>query len=370
MFNTKQKEKSNKTQPIFFLIYVSFFLIFLIDLCFSTALVQAHNHEIRNRPNGYDHPSQNDAIKNLNLGLVLQPAVTELEVDKGQTYTIDYTIENNSNSPEITIESSIMTFSSSAEGVPVVRDFEANQPQRKWMSLPTTSFNLIQSQPRKITASLKIPSNADSGSYYYAVLFKKSTLKVPSTTPKIIAEQAIAPIVFVKVKGPIQREVKIEKFQATNAIVDPFFDNIEITYDVNIRGDNYLRPTGVITFGDSNDNKSNLTLNPEKKIVLGNSSRAFNMRVNPNTPFVLGIRDSNSKNEQFLVNSPWFGPQKVTATVIYSNSGTIMHKTEVDTQLFYFPWKTLLAIIFVLVLPFSILFLARILLHKIALNLE
>jgi hypothetical protein len=280
-------------------------------------------------------------------GLILRPAILELEADRGGSYDFNVTIENDSSTDNVDLQSSINTFEASGEeGIPAIKDLPTNSPFKKWVNFDKGDFSLAPNKSFESKFRVSVPTDAQPGSYFFAVTYATSpTSSTNGSGTKVDISRRIAALLFVTVKGKVDRTVSFDKFQTNKGVYDPFFDSVQLDYKISTQGNVYLKPSGNIFVGSSTSSPDNtLNLNPNDKFILPNSARNFTAVSNPtwHWPF---LSDSNKTDNNVDITKPWFGSKKFTASILYANGNGELEKKETQVEVFFFPWKLLLTLL-------------------------
>ncbi len=295
-----------------------------------------------------------------NVGLIISPSINEIDTERGNNYTVDLTIQNDDESSDYTLSTSTETFQASQnEGTPELRVFSPNETQKNWVTFSEKRFELKKGDKKNIKVDVSIPLEAKPGSYYFALIITNE--KTPAANnSRVLIRERITSLLFVNVKGQVEREVNWLEFSTDKSFYDPIFDPINLIYRLELKGQGYFKPSGNIYLQTSPDNRiSDLPLNPDQKIILPNSSRSFNIGQKA-TWNQQGLTDTdlNSKLTENSTNFklPWFGKYTLQAKVNFVNSqGDIEAKT-VSKDIFVFPWKLGLIILILLVIIAAVSF--------------
>jgi hypothetical protein len=265
-------------------------------------------------------------------GLAITPALLELEADRGSSYNLEVGLLNDSDGQEYKIKTLLQGFvAGQDEGVPVVTDLPQNSPYLNWVEFKETSFTIKQGEKAKSNVVVSVPSDAQPGSHYLALTYavENEEKSVEGQKPLVRINQRIAALLFLNVKGQVQRDVDFDFIQADKNLYDPFIDNLKVDYRLKVSGNAYFKPSGNIFIGnDSTNPEATLAINPEQKIIMPNSMRTFNF--------------TNESISNFP--KPWFGEQAIEARILFLNSQSELTQKSAKLKIYYFPWKTLLAI--------------------------
>lgn len=280
-------------------------------------------------------------------GLILRPAILELEADRGGSYDFNITIENDSSSDNVDLQTSINTFEASGEeGIPAIKDLDASSPYKKWVSFDKAEFSLAPNKSFESKFRVSVPRDTQPGSYFFAVTYATSpTTSTNGSGTKVDISRRVAALLFVTVKGKVDRAVSFDKFQTSKGVYDPFFDSVQVDYKISTQGNVYLKPSGNIFIGTGTNSPDNtLSLNPNDKFILPNSGRNFSIVSNASWQWPF-LSDVNKTDNTVNISKPWFGSKKITASILYANGNGELEKKETQVEVFFFPWKLLLSLL-------------------------
>lgn len=282
------------------------------------------------------------AENTINRGLVVSPAIMELDGDRGSSYEFTVKVANDTPDVNYSINSLVNSFEAgSEEGIPVIKELPDGSILKNWIKFDQVEFNLSPRQTFDSVFKVNIPTETKPGSYFLAITYATSgeDSKLASNK-KVIIEQRVAALLFITVKGKVERQVEFKKFSTNNKVYDPFLDNFKLDYRIGTEGNVYLKPAGNIFIGnDINNPEQTLDLNPDEIFILPNSSRSFEFisKAVFNIPFLTQKVDGKKAID---LKRPWFGNQKVSANVIYADSEGRLSRQEIETQVTFVPWKS------------------------------
>jgi hypothetical protein len=284
-------------------------------------------------------------------GLVVQPAVYSIDLDRGNNYNYTIQLQNDSEEDNLNIQVTFETFTaSSQEGLPQITPFQVNDPQQDWISVDTQQFSLNKNQTRPVNVALKIPQQAAAGGYYYAIIFNR--ISAPTDQSQVILNQRLVSLLFLNVKGEAARQVKFTDFKTNQYVYDPFFDFLDVTSDINLTGKSFYKPSGVIwSYQNSDKPFSSMPLNPDNRIILPDSTRTFEAVSKPyfSIPWLSnagGKYDEWSKDQDSGFQRPWFGQVQLVANANYLNSSGDLDVVQAKTNILFIPWKSGLLVLF------------------------
>jgi hypothetical protein len=299
-------------------------------------------------------------------GLVLTPALVELDVEKGQSYQIELDIRNDTPDRNFNLIHTTETFEASAdEGVPVLKEFSAGDPQKTWVGYPEPLIKLDAGEAKTSVVTLSIPTNASPGGYYFALIIGESG-SANSADNKLLINSRVGTLLFVNVIGQVEKEVSFDNFQLDKQIYDPFFDSIDLQYKIRVSGNTFLKPAGNVFFG-TQDSTGSINLNPDGKIILPNSSRVFQWHIpaaNKLPRLFPTDNDKIIKGNVENVDKPWFGQKDIEVKIVYTDSNQDVSQKIVKKSVLFFPWKTIIFGLIVVAITYLLFFSGKILISK------
>lgn len=289
------------------------------------------------------------AQDNNSRGLVVGPAILELNADRGGSYEFTLNVENNSQNEDYIVSPSVQTFTADDEdGNPKLSSIPSDSPLVNWITFEESNYNLKRGDKVASKFVVTIPENTKPGSYYLAISYSTNS-KPLSTNSNIALNKEVSALLFVTVKGQVERNVEFEYLKTDKQIYDPLFDGLLLSYRIKVDGNAYLKPSGNVFVGSDLENpKSTYQLNPNQKIILPNTGRNFNILTSPRVDWSFvsnNPMNTSFKGEGFEVSDfqkKWVGNQKVTARVLYVNNDGEVSQTTAEVDVFFFPWKTIL----------------------------
>jgi len=297
-----------------------------------------------------------------NKGLIISPIINDVDVEKGQSYSYDLDLYNDTPSYKYNIDIQKQTFApSQSDGVPELADFKPENDYSYWLNFDQNSFGIDPGKKQSVQAKLSVPSDAKAGGYYFAIVFSDSPDNQNDLGAGVKIKQQIAALLFVNVKGQVDKTVKFTNIETNQKIYDPIFDAVSLKYTIKVEGGTYLKPSGNIFLNDGSKAGVDLfALNPSEKIILPNSSRTFvlNSKSNFEVPILSArvqaqenIKKAYISNEnQVNLSKLTFGNQKIEARVIYVDSDGKIAQQSIQTEVFYFPWKATLILVLILLI--------------------
>lgn len=280
-------------------------------------------------------------------GLVLSPALQEIDAEPGQSYQIDLDIRNDTVDKTYNLIHTTNTFEAiGEEGVPVLKEFNSQDQQKTWIGYPEPIINLEPGEAKITRVTLSVPKEASPGGYYFALIIGETGMTTPEAN-QVLINSRVGTLLFVNVLGDVEKQVSFDVFDLDKQIYDPFFDAIQLKYKIRVTGNTFLRPSGNIYFG-TEESTGAVTLNPDNKIILPNSARLFQTFI-PASYELPGFLN-NSRNDLKsasieTIKKPWFGQKDIEAKVVFADANQDVSQKIVRKKVIFFPWKTLLLIL-------------------------
>lgn len=284
-------------------------------------------------------------------GILISPAISELEADRGGIYQLNIKVENNTPDQTLQMNTSLNTFvASDTEGVPIIQPISSDSDLANWVDIKQPEFKLKPGEKFESLFDVNVPSEAEPGSYFLAVTYSDGGVPTEQDKNLLVMEKRVAALVFINVKGQVQKEVEFSRFDTNKTIYDPFFDDFKLDYKILIDGNSYLKPSGNIFLESENGEDSvGFNLNPDQKIILPDSARSFDLGGKSAWQFPL-LNEKASSNRQIELPKQLFGKKIVRGTVLYSKGDGQISRQETRKEVFFFPWKLSLLVISVIML--------------------
>jgi hypothetical protein len=292
-----------------------------------------------------------------NKGLIISPIINDMDVEKGQRYSYNLDLYNDTPDYKYNIDIMKQTFvPSQSDGVPELADFKPSNNYSNWLSFDQNDFTVESGKKHTVIVNLDIPAEATPGGYYFALVFSDNPDGQNDLGAGVRIKQRIAALLFVNVKGQVEKSVKFTNIETNQKIYDPIFDAVSLKYTIKVEGGTYLKPSGNVFLNNGSKAGEDLfVLNPSEKIILPNSSRTFTISSKSNFEIPVlstqvqaqeNIKKIEATNEnQINWSKPIFGNQKIEARVIYVDSDGKIAQQSIATDVFYWPWKTALMVV-------------------------
>lgn len=282
-------------------------------------------------------------------GFVISPAILEVEAEPGKSYDLDYTIENNTGIDNIVVDIRIETFQEgSIPGSANVVPFEPEQSRAYWLNVPKTQEYKL-GEKKKWAYQLTVPDNTAPGAYFFAIVYQpqQDTTTQEIGGGSVVLKTRIVTLVFVNVGGDSSKQPTIENYTLENGYwVDPFFDRVDLSYDVQVKGNSFYRPAGNLFLTDNgSDTIDTLSSIVSERIILPGGTRSYNYC----------IRQSFSYSQQCGENGiqtslPLVGQRSVVLRLDFTDGTGNPQTVIAEKQVFFVPYKlSLLVVVFLLV---------------------
>jgi len=296
-------------------------------------------------------------------GLTISPAITEIKAQPNKLYSTTLEVFNDSLEDRNDLYTFVQTFgASNTEGQPEIRDFKDDEPARNWLRFSESTFSLKAGQKKELKIDITIPDGTSASSYFFAaVVGNKSKSADPNTN--VILEERLSGLIFLEIQGKADRNVTFQNFKSSTQLVDPFFDSVLLQAQILVKGKSFLRPSGQFKFIQGSDTIAQTDINPKQKIILPNSQRNFDLFIKYDknqswapTWLVNNAGGKPNNIEEFTVSAPFIGFQKIQADLPYINSNGEVQVLQASTDIFFFPYKTLSAILLLVIILYILYF--------------
>jgi len=267
-------------------------------------------------------------------GLQIGPSLINLDGVRGKTYKVSVKVTNVTVDDQ-TYYTSVEDFTNKDEsGTPNIL-LDSTLPDtvsiRSWVSTDP-QINLKPGEVDTLTVNITIPSNAEAGGHYGALLFS-GTASTPQSAG--VAQSASAAALFlVTVEGTINESATLASFYTaptSNDNESSFFEKTPITFVTRIKNDGnvHTQPSGHILIHDMFGNlTATLAVNDQKANVLPGSVRRFDMTLANSFLFGYYTADlglSYGIHGQAITStiSFWVIPYKLVAVVLIAAATVI-----------------------------------------------
>jgi hypothetical protein len=261
-------------------------------------------------------------------GIQVSPALVELNVKRGETYTINLRAMNVTDG-ELLYGISIEDFVAAGEtGAPRIVE-DSNLPDtasvKTWVS-SESEFTLGARKEKNVDVLVTVPSNAEVGGHYGVIRFSGSTPNIDTTGVGVTASTGV--LLLIRVDGTITEKANLASFFTANndGKQSSFFESGPINFAVRVQntGNVHVKPTG----------------NVEVKDMFGNV--VGNVAVNNTTP-PSNVLPSSIRRFDVKLDTSWmFGMYTADLALGYGTTGQAITNT---ITFWVIPWKLIMIVL-------------------------
>lgn len=277
--------------------------------------------------------------------------IIELEAKPGESVRGLVKLFNES-TDDLVLTSSIEAFAAGDEtGQPVYLPPEARHDFLNWFSLDESAVVLTPRQVALVPFTVKVPFDAVPGGYY-GVIFWQTEATDDGLAP-IAINSRVGTLVFLKVQGAVQEQGEILTFEVKNQ--NNIFFELPVDFQIRFanQGNIHLSPNGTIKLQNLIGQKHYLSINSEKRNVLPQSIRLFEVvwgSSGNNHNLISNFLSKLSQEFKYLA----LGPHTATLELTY---GFDQPQNAVRSVSFWvWPWRLMITAVAALLL---IIFLIR-----------
>lgn len=239
--------------------------------------------------------------------LKVSPVRTDVQVDPGESTTVQTVITNLTNAP-ITVRPVANDFVANDEsGTPALilddNEFAPSHSLKRFMS-PLADVTIPANQAKTVRVEIKVPADAAAGGYFGAVRFAPTS---PDDGGQVNLSASVASLILLTVSGPTSEKLDLSGFEIrNNGHVGTYFNsanNLEVSARFTNGGDVQLGPFGKISVmkGDKVVYEADFNNKNPRDVVLPDSSRRWNIPLNDISSFgeykVLATFTYGAKNQ-------------------------------------------------------------------------
>lgn len=179
--------------------------------------------------------------------VTISPLIINLSGDPGQTAASELMLYNEGDA-EIIISSQVETFQPKGEnGEAEIVPADVSNQAIAWVKLPFKSTTLKPKQQIRVPLSVNIPSTADVGGYYLAVMF--AAKNSDSGSGPVAISSRVGALVFLTVNGSATEDLQLREFKhAAQKLSAPL--PLEFSVRLENQGNIHLQPQGFIIIRD------------------------------------------------------------------------------------------------------------------------
>jgi hypothetical protein len=297
-------------------------------------------------------PNQTLAQELLPLNLTVSPATLQINTEPGKPVTATIKVLNNNPTPE-TLKIELGGFRADQNGdKPILFEFTEEHPERNWL---TTNPSEVRVEPfswSTVEVTLS-PDSTAAFSYYYALMFERTTVVPDGTINPLVGIPAI--LVLTTVESPnMLRAAELVEFKSSKKLYE--FLPAEFTVRVQNTGNVHVAPVGNVFIGKGDDkNVAALKLNSGRGYVLPNSARSYETSWDEGFPAYRPVinsageteKNSDGSTKYKLEWNPSFSTAfrigKYTASLLMVyDDGTRDIPLEKTIEFWVIPWKLLI----------------------------
>lgn len=276
-------------------------------------------------------------------GLAISPSILEVEAESGKSYDLEYVVENGLGVDNLAVDVTKETFQEgSIPGSANIIPFTADNDTSFWLTVPSEQL-YKRGEKRKNTYTLTVPDEVRPGAYLFAIVYQPRVNDTQSVggSGQVILRSRIATLLFVNVGGDISKQPSINNFTVGNYWVDPFFDTVSMTYQVQVKGNSFYRPTGNI-FLEQTDSETITTLSSitSDRLILPNGKRDYKYCLQGGV-----FANKCSQEEKLDGSAPLFGERQLALRLDFTDGSGQPQSVVAQKPVFFIPYKLSLAII-------------------------
>lgn len=218
--------------------------------------------------------------------LKVSPVRSDVQVDPGQSTTVQTVITNLTNAP-ITVRPVANDFVANDEsGTPALilddNEFAPSHSLKRFMA-PFADVTIPANQAKTVRVEISVPADAPAGGYFGAVRFAPTS---PDDGGQVNLSASVASLILLTVSGPTNEKLDLSGFEIRhNGHAGTYFNdakNIEVSARFSNGGDIQLGPFGKITVmkGDKVVYEADFNNKSPRDVVLPDSARRWNIPLN------------------------------------------------------------------------------------------
>ena len=215
-------------------------------------------------------------LSNPLFALTVMSPILELEIEPGKSQSGFVKLYNETNS-DLILTSSLESFKAGDEtGQPIFLAPEQKDQFLNWfIDLPGE----IILRPQQVILApfiVEVPANAAPGGYYAAIFWQMASGQAQNGSGAGVSGR-IGTLVFLKVIGEVKESLTLTEFQIAPSRKYFFSFPLNFIAKINNQGNIHLAPQGQITLTGWLGRKIDLEVNSEKRFILPDSSRRFDV---------------------------------------------------------------------------------------------
>jgi len=249
--------------------------------------------------------------------LEIAPPIATLNVDPGETTTLDILLRNVSTAEQIA-SAEVNDFVASGEtGTPrlLLDDEEAEGNPYSigdWVQ-PMQPVLLVPGEVKSVPVTITVPDNASPGGHYGVIRFSASAPELEDTGVALSA--SVGTLVLATVSGETTERLEIEESSVNiDGKTGTFFESTPLQFVQRIKnsGNNHVQPSGQVTISDMfGRTVASLNVNLPPRYILPASVRRFEQPLDSSVigdkwlfgRYTADLELTYGENEQTLSNS-------------------------------------------------------------------
>ncbi|MGH7236997.1 MAG: WxL protein peptidoglycan domain-containing protein [Candidatus Saccharimonadales bacterium] len=267
-------------------------------------------------------------------GFVISPVRSEITVNKGQSQTVQLSVENPTN-VATTVKAVVNDFvaSNDESGSPrLILDSKTPRPANNFQSLVSAipNIQLAPQQKQYINVTIAVPPGANSGGYYGAIRFVPANLNQKFN---VGLTASAGSLFLITVPGNLTEKADLVQLSAANSKANPTSfltsGNVSVLTRIQNVGNIHVQPFGRIDVTDMFGHQvQSFEFNAAAGNILPGSTRQF---VNK------------------LKSQHWFGRYKISANLAYQQgNGNLINAS---ATFYYFPvWFLIVVVVAILII--------------------
>jgi hypothetical protein len=275
----------------------------------------------------------------------LSPALLDISLQSGESAAYEITLYNESEE-SIVLDGSIEKFVPRGEyGEVDILPFDITDASINWIKLPTNSILLEPGATISVPVIVNIPTTADIGGYYLAVMWESSSGPLTAGNNTRIVSR-VGTLLLLTVDGDVKNSLELTSF----SLEDPknFYDSLPIEFSTRLRntGNIHQRPEGSVVIKNFLGGTTEvIKFNSASGSILPQTNRIFQTTwgVDSDSGLVNIILDQ--------INNFNIGRFSAKIIVEYEEENRLISD---EIYFWVFPWQVLL-IIFVVVLLITLI---------------
>jgi hypothetical protein len=282
------------------------------------------------------------------FGIVIEPALQEISVAPGQTFSDKIKLTNDFESgSEFTFFPEPVNFRQAGEsGVAelyVNEELPDSADAAEWFTFQEESYSLDFGESVESNFTMTVPADAEPGGYYVALTYKKEQNE---QVDNVAIGEAIGALLFITVEGDLNRTGELLEFKTDKR----FYDFTPVEFQIRYKNDGNIHDiVGGNIFvhtGDVTDPIETMEVNPDGRIVLPGSIRQYSEIYNSG---FIRWNDGRLSIQWSEFPTLRFGRYQATLKLKHFENGDRI-TTERQVSFWIIPWEIILIVILLVLL--------------------